>query len=181
MLVERWPNSVLDIDDIPSRLYSTRAQAGKHFVRTVLDKRLCWIWRRREARLLSRFDVLVVCSEEDRNYLGNKNRVHVAPNGFDLPEIVPIDIRSIPARLGFIGLFHYKPQRGRCQMVHRGSWPAIKCKVPEAALRSIGSGSEAFARLEHGIEGWGWVADPGPEIATWAAMVVPYEGVVEHA
>jgi glycosyltransferase involved in cell wall biosynthesis len=58
-------------------------------------------------------------------------------------------------------------------MVHRGSWPAIKCKVPEAALRSIGSGSDAFARLEHGIEGWGWVADPGPEIATWAAMVVP--------
>jgi glycosyltransferase involved in cell wall biosynthesis len=37
----------------------------------------------------------------------------------------------------------------------------------------IGSGSETFSHLGSDIQGLGWVADPGPEIATWAAMVVP--------
>jgi hypothetical protein len=181
LLVERWPNSVLDIDDIPSRLYSTRAQAGKHFVRSVLDKRLCWIWRRREARLLSRFDVLVVCSEEDRNYLGNKNRVHVAPNGFDLPEIVPIDERSIPARLGFIGLFHYKPNEEGVKWFIEEVGRQLSAKSPkQRCVRS--------ARGVRPLPGWNTESRVGvgslirdrrsPRGLPW---LYPYEGVVEHA
>jgi glycosyltransferase involved in cell wall biosynthesis len=138
-----------------------------------LDKRLCWIWRRRENRLIGRFNVLVVCSEEDRKYLGNSTRIHVVPNGFDVPETVSLDEHTTPVRLGFIGLFHYKPNEEGVKWFIEEVWPSIRREVPEATLRLIGSGSEAFARSEHGIEGLGWVADPGPEIATWAAMVVP--------
>jgi glycosyltransferase involved in cell wall biosynthesis len=168
-----WPHSVLDIDDIPSRLYSSSARAEMNSVRRLLDKRMSWIWRRREARLLSRFNVLVTCSAGDRGYLGNSHRIHVIPNGFDTPEAVSVREHSIPQRLGFIGLFHWKPNEQGVTWFIQEVWPYIKREVPEVTLRLIGSGSETFSHLGSDIQGLGWVADPGPEIATWAAMVVP--------
>lgn len=171
--VESWPHAVLDIDDIYSRLYSSSAQTGAKVVRRLLDQRMSWIWRRREARLLGRFNVVVVCSEGDREYFGNSQRIHVVPNGFDVPEAVPIERQSIPPRLGFIGLFHWKPNEQGIKWFIQEVWPFIKREVPAVALRLVGSGSEAFSDLGSDIQGLGWVADPGPEIATWAAMVVP--------
>ena len=174
--IERWPHSVLDIDDIPSRLYSSSAQAETKFVRSLLDKRMSWIWRRRESRLLSRFGVLVVCSEGDREYLGNSNRIHVIPNGFDAPEAVPVRVPSVPPRLGFIGTFKWWPNEQGVKWFIQEVWPAIKRQVPEVELRLIGSGSEGdISRLGSDIQGLGWVTDPGPEIATWTAMVVPIQ------
>jgi hypothetical protein len=79
--IYRWPHSVLDVDDLPSRPYQLPERSGGSLVRRMLDLRMLWIWRRRERMLSDRFDVLAVCSEEDRRYLGISERLHVIPNG----------------------------------------------------------------------------------------------------
>lgn len=172
--IQHWPHAVLDIDDIPSRVYSSAAASEPRLCRSLLDRRMSWIWRRREARLLKRFNVLVVCSEGDREYLGNSSRIHVIPNGFDVPQVVPVRAPSSPPRLGFIGTFDWQPNQQGIQWFIQEVWPAIKRQVQDAELRLVGSGSEGtISHLGHDIQGLGWVDDPGPEIATWTAMIVP--------
>ena len=46
--IYRWPHSVLDIDDIQSRLNASKAKAEKRIVRRLLDYRMYATWRRRE-------------------------------------------------------------------------------------------------------------------------------------
>lgn len=68
--IYRWPHSVLDVDDLPSRTYQSRAQSGGSPVRRLIDLRMAWIRRRRERLFPERFSVLTTCSEDDRQYLG---------------------------------------------------------------------------------------------------------------
>src|SRR5580704_3073554 len=79
--IYRWPHSVLDVDDLPSRPYQLAERSGGSLIRRMLDLRMAWIWQRRERILSERFDVLAVCSEEDRGYLGSSERIHIIPNG----------------------------------------------------------------------------------------------------
>src|ERR1700758_4962053 len=80
--ITRWPNSILDIDDVPSRVYQSTAKSATSLGRRLLDLRMSWIWRRREKQLAKRFDVIGVCSDDDRKYLGENPSIHVIPNGF---------------------------------------------------------------------------------------------------
>lgn len=107
----RWPHTVLDVDDIQSRLYRSYAKAASGIIRSLLDYRLSLIWWRRERLLRNRFDVLTVCSENERRYLGAGPRIHVVRNGFASPSQVPIRIPAVPGRLGFIGPIQFMPNR----------------------------------------------------------------------
>jgi hypothetical protein len=80
--IYRWPRSVLDVDDLPSRTHRSVAQSGGSPASRLINLRRAWIWRRRERTFQERFDVLTVCSENDRRYLGMEERIHVVPNGF---------------------------------------------------------------------------------------------------
>src|SRR4030095_2736753 len=80
--IRHWPHSVVDIDDIPSRYYQSMVQANVAPARRLLDLRMSAIWKRRERRLSDRFSLMMVCSENDRDYLGME-RVRVLPNGFE--------------------------------------------------------------------------------------------------
>jgi glycosyltransferase involved in cell wall biosynthesis len=142
----------------------------------MLIARRAWLWKRREAVLIERFDVLGVCSEADRSYLGGSERVHTIPNGYDAysgegePSRAPMD----PPRIGFIGTVKYPPNREGIQWFIDKVWPVVKSKCPRARLRLMGDGTDGFtASNGAGIDGLGWVEDSHPEIATWSLTIVP--------
>jgi glycosyltransferase involved in cell wall biosynthesis len=172
--IYRWPHTVLDVDDIPSQMYSVRAGAGAGMMRRLLDCRMSFIWKRRESLLRDRFDALVVCSEKDRSYLGNVTRINVIPNGFNRPFHGPVHSPTKPARLGFIGLFDYHPNRDGVEWFIKNVWPLIKRKAPDVRLRLIGKGSDSqFSDMGPDIDGLGYVEDSSKEIDSWTAMIVP--------
>ena len=169
--IYQWPHSVLDVDDIRSRVYESLAKARTSFVRRMLDQRMSLIWKRRERTLAERFDVLMVCSENDRRYLGMDD-VHVLPNGFE--RVATIERSpSQPPRIGFIGPFpryaNVEGVRWFCACV----WPRIKKQVPDACLRVVGEYTEVASEWGEGIEGIGRLDDVGSEIGTWSTMIVP--------
>lgn len=169
----RWPHSILDVDDLPSRTYQSAAQSGDRVARRLLDLRMAWIWHRRERMFQKRFDVLVVCSEDDRRYLGMKERIHVVPNGS--PHIAPrTRVPSELLRVGFIGNCEFMPNEEGIKWFIRNVWPTIKRQFPTVQLRIVGRSSDGYlTKLGPDIVGLGWLQDPGSEIATWSAMIVP--------
>src|SRR4029453_11542267 len=98
--IYRWPRSVMDVDDIQSRLYDSQAQIAISRVRALLDRRMSLIWRRRERKLSERFTVLTVASEEDRKYLGLQ-KARVLPNGFERLQTVERHVAPEQPNLGF--------------------------------------------------------------------------------
>ena len=170
--IYRWPRSVMDVDDIHSRLYDSQAQIAISGVRTLLDRRMSLIWRRRERKLSERFTVLTVSSEEDRKYLGLP-KTRVLPNGFERLHSVERHVPPEQPILGFIGTFRWMPNVEGTKWFCSEVWPSIRRRVPGVRLRLVGEGTEVARDLGEAVEGLGRVADVGPEIATWVAMVVP--------
>jgi glycosyltransferase involved in cell wall biosynthesis len=174
----RWPNSILDIDDIPSEFYKSVASQATGLKARLKAMRHIVLWKRHEARIMERFDSVGVCSHQDKNHFNNPNRVFVLPNGFDVPESTPVHAPSTPPRIGFIGTLEYSPNLNGLRWFIREVWPSIRHKLPGAALRIMGKHSESSEfTTTPGIEGLGWVADSDAEMATWACTVVPiFEG-----
>jgi glycosyltransferase involved in cell wall biosynthesis len=172
-----WPRSVVDVDDLPSLYEGAAMRAGGTPGERLKALRRRFSWRRRERLMGSRFTVLSVCSEEDKNYLesiGVSVPVHILPNGFDKPKVEPIRSPVTPPRIGFIGLFDYFPNRDAMEWFTSKCWTQIKRDVPDARLRLIGQGSEEFSRkLGPDVDGLGWQAEPSEEITTWSVMAVP--------
>jgi polysaccharide biosynthesis protein PslH len=172
--IDRWPHSVLDVDDLPSRSYESLALSGNSSLRRMLDYRMSWIWQRRERILPERFDVLTVCSEDDRRYLCSPDRmIHVIPNG---AHPLPARPRALsdPPRIGLIGNCTFAPNENGAKWFIRVVWPMIRHEIPRVQLRLVGSGSEGhLTKLGPDITGLGWLEDPGDEIASWSAMIVP--------
>ncbi len=170
----KWPHAVLDIDDIPSRLFYSAARFEKKAAKILDLYRKSLLWRCRERILKRRFDVIAVCSNEDRRYLGDDGRIQVIPNGFSMPQDVPYYSPTVPAKLGFIGTFRYEPNRKGIEWFIQNAWPMVKRSVPNAKLKLIGLGSdEYYANMGADIDGLGYVEDPTKEIASWSAMIVP--------
>lgn len=174
--IYRWPCSVLDIDDFESQLYARKAEINTSVVRKFLDYRMSLTWRRREFQFKNRFDVLTVCSEADRQCFGSYSNIHVVHNGFAIPPKLPHRASVLPARLGFIGLFDYIPNRTGMDWFIRKIWPQIKREIPLARLRLVGKGSDKeFPEMGSDIDGLGYVEDPINEMASWSAMIVPIQ------
>lgn len=166
-------NAVLDLDDVQSGYWRQAAKTSQSWQQTLIARRLVWQWQRREKRALARFPILTVCSQQDRAYLGNDPRIHVIPNGFELPAAAGRD----PARprLGMIGSFAFPPNIDGLQWFLAEVWPLVTEAVPEAELRLIGAESDRLAAAagDARITGLGYVDDPGAEIASWSAFIVP--------
>lgn len=171
--IYRWPHSVLDVDDLPSRGYESSAQLGGNPVRRLLDLRMAWIWRRRERICRERFDALTVCSEDDRRYLGRQSQTYVIPN---CSHPIPTRPRALSERprIGLIGNCAFMPNAEGIKWFARDVWPTIKREFPRAELRLVGRESEGYlTKLGPDITGLGWLEDPAEEIATWSAMIAP--------
>ena len=143
------------------------------WMRRLLDLRMSWIWRRRERVLPERFDILTVCSEDDRRYLSRPERIYVIPNGAHPLAARPRVLSEVP-RIGLIGNCTFIPNEDGAKWFIRDVWPIIKREFPRAQLRLVGRGSEGYlTKLGPDIMGLGWLQDPGDEIASWSAMIVP--------
>jgi glycosyltransferase involved in cell wall biosynthesis len=167
----RWPNSVLDVDDIPSRLNATHAAAAEKPVEKFRHWRQGRLWRRREKFLTERFDAICVCSEPDRRQLGSRE-IYVLPNGFSAPKKTPPRHPANPPRVGFIGNFGHAPNANGMDWFLKNVWPAILQTYPQARLRLIGAGGEIFQRHKN-TDVLGWLADVEAEMADWTLTVVP--------
>jgi glycosyltransferase involved in cell wall biosynthesis len=169
----RWPHSVLDVDDLPSSGFLSEVKSGRNSIKRLLDWRRYLAWRRREGVFAERFDVLTVCSESDAKCLHKHKRVYVLPNGATaLPERPRLD--SSEPRIGFIGNCTFKPNEDGVGWFIREVWPMVKREIPYAQLRLVGRGSDGeLSRIGMDTAGLGWLEDPGDEIASWSAMIVP--------
>lgn len=175
--IYRWPRTVIDLDDLKSQFFEHRAALEPRWLQKLVLHRRAWLARRRERDVLNRFDVAVVCSEEDRTILGNPDRVRTIPNGFERPASAPVRT-AVPqvARLGFIGLVEYPPNRDGLRWFAREVWPAVRASIPDAELRIIGRGFEGSG-LEGtpGFTSLGFVEDPAAEIGSWHGLIVPIQ------
>jgi glycosyltransferase involved in cell wall biosynthesis len=169
-----WPHSVLDLDDIPSTFERTVWQNGaalKEKLKAGIQMRLL---QRRERFWKERFGVLSVCSEADRRHLGGGEHVHVIPNGFERPlqeaRPNPLD----PPRIGFIGLYSYRPNLESMKWFVRECWPLVKRQIPNARLRLVGKDTDGPLKPNApDLDALGYVADAASEMATWSVMIIP--------
>ena len=173
----KWPNSVLDIDDVPSTRETSVLQGNCNYRQRALALFRRWVWRRRERHLSNRFSVLGVCSLQDKSYLeglGINAPIRVIPNGFDPPEKEVIRNPATPPRIGFTGLFDYYPNVEGIHWFVDKCWSSIRNLFPDARLRLVGRSSDgALKPAGPNIDGLGWVEDLDSEMATWSLMVVP--------
>ena len=170
----RWPRSVLDLDDVPSTYQRSVWRNGANLAEKVKAGVQMLLLRRREVRWAERFDVLTVCSDADREYLGGGEHIHVIPNGFERPPREPSRNPASPPRIGFIGLYSYPPNREGVEWFVRECWPGIKGQLPEARLRLVGKDTDGpLGPKQPDIDAIGWLADPAAEISTWSAMIIP--------
>ena len=170
----QWPQGVLDLDDLNHVKFALSAKLSNSIGYKAAEYWRSALWKRWEKDVLNRFDVVTVCSEEDKLLLGQSERVHVVPNGFDTPENKPdLKMRREPI-LGFIGtLEYYANLEGLSWFVDR-VFPLVLSKMPSTRLRVVGHPPKSRKNLEHeNIDLLGFVEDYGPEIDTWAVMIVP--------
>lgn len=172
-----WPHAHLDIDDIPSTYYRAMADSAKTRSVRWRARLQQYFLKRREMRFRRRFTTLSVCSRADYDYLGGGSHLHIIPNGFEIPTVVP-SAKPDPTqlRIGFIGLYSYPPNLEGVRWFLREVWPMVRKAVPQATFRLVGKDTDgALAPHDPGVETLGWCADPSEEIATWSAMVVPIQ------
>ena len=172
--IERWPKSVLDVDDLPSQLYASMVESSALGLRRLLDRRMERIWRRRERRFAKRFDTLAVCSKRDGDLLGSPETTVIVPNGFvDPTSDSPFQPRG-QLRLGFIGLLTYPPNREGLKWFLQEVWPSVQRQIPNARFRVVGQGAdESLLASSPGVDLLGYVDDPASEISSWSATIVP--------
>jgi len=171
----RWPHTVMDVDDFPSRYHRLAARHAGSLREKWRRTRLAFSSSRHEQLCFDRFDVLTVCKDEDRPAFGDPSRVHIVPNGFATPEpVAPAPVAAAP-RFGMIGDFNYLPNHDGLRWFMAEVWAAIQARVPTAELRLVGKASDTIARQFAGraVSGLGYVPDVGAEMATWSAMIVP--------
>ena len=170
----KFPNAVMDIDDINHIKLALGAKLEGTIKRKLLAKWLAYKWRLHESRVLERFSIMTVCSQGDKSYFGDDERIHVVPNGFDRPDIEPTYQSPEAGRIGFIGAVTYGPNREGLAWFGSKVWPSIIGNIPTARLRIIGKLPEDRTFLNRqGFDTLGFVEDPTEEISTWSAMIVP--------
>jgi glycosyltransferase involved in cell wall biosynthesis len=170
-----WPHAHLDLDDVPSTYLRTVAENSNRVIERWKCRVQQSLLKRRERLFEKRFTTLSVCSEEDRQYLGGGETIHVIPNGFQRPSSTPIPMPvTSPPRIGFIGLYSYAPNLDGVRWFLKEAWPAVRRAVPGIRFRLVGKATDGALKPEEpDVDALGWVADPAAEIATWSAMVIP--------
>src|SRR6476620_9415746 len=169
-----WPQSVIDIDDLPSGVFRSVLSSADGARDRLLARIQVFRWTRREDLLRNQATVLAVCSERDKQSLRSEVPVHVIPNGFERPLNEPRRRPAAPPRIGFIGLFDYFSNVEGVEWFLRCCWPIVRQNLPEARLRLMGRGSnEHFQNFGSNVDPLGWIDDAAAEIATWSAMIVP--------
>jgi len=170
-----WENSILDIDDIPSQVWDTRAIEARSVGARVKALRQRSLWRQREQKLTTRFSQIAVCSTEDKKYLGGSSQVQVIPNGFAKPQHKTERSSHQHKRIGFIGKLDYAPNRKGVEWFLQEVWPKVLAKHPDAEFRMVGSNSQQHFQGAPNTSSLGFVEDVDQEMASWSSSIVPIQ------
>jgi glycosyltransferase involved in cell wall biosynthesis len=128
--------------------------------------------RQLELRCPNKYSYVIRCSDEDAKLQGGKN-VIVIPNGTDVPAVAN---RKPGARLLFVGLLSYEPNRMGTEWFIRSVWPSIIKNVPNAHLDIVGkdpSNEILSASGKNGITVHGFVNDLTEFYESAAVSIVP--------
>ena len=174
----RWPNTILDIDDIPSEVARNQIFGSAGVMQRIRGFRQYLIWRRHERRLCERFCAIAVCSSLDRKRIEGSADVYVVNNGCNVPMSVPERRQFLPLRIGFVGSLEYGPNAEGVRWFLRDVWPRLLALFPGLTLRIVGKCSDQPEWLGcRNVDGLGWIEDLDSEIETWALTIVPiFEG-----
>jgi len=171
--IENWPKTVLDVEHLPSNFIKTTLPATIGLVEKLRLLNQFVLWRRHERKIAGRFDALCVCSDSDARKFSGAEKIFVLPNGYEIPAQEPIRNPAQPPRVGFVGTFHYPPNREGVRWFVQNVWPLILEKIPETRLRLAGEGTEKEIWHRQNIDALGFVPDLAGEMATWSFSVVP--------
>lgn len=171
-----WHQSVLDVDDVPSKFHKLAARQSRSLFEKIDRTRRSISARRYEQRCLDRFDLVTVCNDEDRGLFTDPDRVHVVRNGFEVPVNGCADAQwNSNPRIGMIGDFGHLPNADGLKWFVEGALPHIKKVFPEVCLRLVGKKSPELASQfqERSLSGLGYVESVEDEMRTWNMMIVP--------
>ncbi len=170
---QKLPCSVMDLDDLNHCKYDLRSRHEANFRFRCSAKVQSYKWKKQEFDALKKYDVVVVCSDDDRQYLGKEN-VCVIPNGFTSPPQEPAWTYPDPCRLGFIGVLGYGPNYDGLLWFRDKVWPVIRRQKPRMKLRIIGAAPlKRYVVKAEGFDYLGYVEDTTDEMKTWSSIVVP--------
>jgi glycosyltransferase involved in cell wall biosynthesis len=172
----RWRRSVVDIDDLPSGMERSRLRETLRLPTRLRTTLRLFELLGHERHLWRRFDVLAVCSEIDRAEVDGRSPLHVIPNGFARPTVMPVRKPATPPRIGFMGLYSYLPNLEGMRWFIEKCWNQVEAQVPGVRLRLVGSGTDGPLKpVAPGIDCLGWVENPAEEVASWSLMIVPIQ------
>lgn len=170
---EPLPLSVMDVDDLNQCKYDLRQRHDANFRYRCSAAVQAYKWKKHESDALKTYDIVAVCSEQDKQYLSTPN-VRVVPNGFAAPAQTPAWTKPDPLRLGFIGSLGYGPNYDGLVWFRDKVWPYILHQRPRMELRLVGAPPlPKYHVAAQGFTYLGYVQDPADEIRTWSAMIVP--------
>jgi len=153
--------------------------------RTPVQRLRCWVsWRKTiayEGRLLRRFDLITMVSEQDRaatlSVLGReKAPVAVVPNGVDCQDRRPGLATPLPDRLVYNGSLTYYANYDAVRYFLREIFPRIRQARPQAHLVVTGSLTGVNTDglpLDDGVTLTGFVPDVRMVVAQATVCVVP--------
>ena len=171
-------NAILDLPDAFSlywkRRYERATNGIERFFRRLEYQRLAAY----EQLILPQFKRVLVCSQEDQQYLkGNGiNNVELLPNGVNLKTFSPISgSKIIPNRILFTGNMDYAPNVDAVQYFVSDIFPIILKDVPAARFIIAGQRPvKAVLDLQsENIEVTGFVKDLAEEYAIANVVVSP--------
>ncbi len=152
---------------------------------TPLQRFRCWAsWqktRRYEARLFSRFDLVTMVSEQDRQACcsqlpGFRGRVELISNGVDCRHNRPGLAVTRPDSLVFNGSLTYSANYDAMRWFLAESYPLIKAQVPEVSLTITGSTKNVDLgglQVDESVRLTGYVDDVRVPVSEATICVVP--------
>ncbi len=130
---------IVDVDDFQGEAMVRELAEGPRFKRKLLHQIQAKNLVRYERRLLRRFSAVAICKEEDTTLLenGSAERIHVVPNGVDLPDTVDRSGVS-PGELLFVGTLSWGPNIEAMRQLVGEILPNVQETFPDARLTVAG-------------------------------------------
>lgn len=122
-------------------------------------------------RAVRRFAATTCVGERDAAWLsrlGGRGRVHVVPNGVEVPDAALVPAEAAQPTLGFTGTLDYAPNIDAVLHAATAIWPRIRSAVPGARFVVAGRNPVAEVAALHGRD--------GIEVAADVAAMVPVLG-----
>jgi len=158
---------IVDIDDLPSHFFLASIPHGTLPVRMVKWLRYQRI-RMSERRAPRAFRFSLVCSDEDRRYLGHP-QVRVLPNCYWHHRAMDQDQpRGGGNTILFVGSLHYPPNSQGIAWFVREVFPGILRELPDTKVVVVG---KTTTRRDGD---WSWTEAPGVEFVGSVDDVAPY-------